>query len=106
VWTGQIFLTLFGEFKKFVQLNLVKHGILLVIIQPIAFNNKQLTKSSERFWRKSSNMAEKRAEYTNRIAPEPATFRELKKNNTPRYHGDTLRIHTGGKKLQVKKFIT
>jgi hypothetical protein len=51
-------------------------------------------------------MAEKRAEYTNRIAPEPATFRELKKNNTPRYHGDTLRIHTGGKKLQVKKFIT
>ncbi|CAB4034673.1 Hypothetical predicted protein, partial [Paramuricea clavata] len=48
-------------------------------------------------------MAEKRAEYTNRIAPEPATFRELKKNNTPRYHGDTLRIHTGGKKLKIKQ---
>ena len=46
-------------------------------------------------------MVEHRAEYTNRIAPKPGTFRESKKKNTPRYHGDTLRIHTGGK-LQVR----
>ena len=47
-------------------------------------------------------MGEHRAEYTNRIAPKPRSFREPKKKNTPRYHGDTLRIHTGGKNLQVK----
>ncbi len=52
-----------------------------------------------------SNMIGNRAEYTNRIAPQPANFRELKKNSTPRYHGDTLRVHVGGRKLQVRRFI-
>ena len=50
-------------------------------------------------------MIENRAEYTNRIAPQPANFRELKRNSTPRYHGDTLRVHVGGRKLQVRRFI-
>mgnify|MGYP002803457334 CR=1 FL=1 len=48
-------------------------------------------------------MGEHRAEYTNRIAPKPGSFRESKKKNTPRYHGDTLRIHTGAKDLQRKQ---
>ena len=52
-----------------------------------------------------SNMIENRAEYTNRIAPQPANFRELKNNSTPRYHGNTLRVHVGGRKLQVRRFI-